>query len=209
METIIAPQEKQTMQAPAKKSSVAFMISLSLFLIVLIGTIGLKLYVYALDHKLESMNTEMIEMENTIAQTKQKNPQVNAYSLWSKAKNSIEAQIQKSEAQRYLARLDIIARAFYRKVAFSGFHFAEGKIDTHAVAFGTTTDAAMNIIELLRNYRGTPSTPDALFDLTPILSFDGEPSRREFSVTFLIKNQALLPLNTTLSGSTNGTGAIQ
>jgi len=113
----------------------------------------MKVYVYALDKKLEKTNAEITEIEATIAQTKQRNPEVNAYSLWDKAKNSIDAQIKKSQAQVYLNQLDTIARAFYGKIAFTGFSFADSKVQTSAVAFSRSSEAAFNIIELLRNYR--------------------------------------------------------
>lgn len=115
---------------------------------------------------------------------------MNAYSLWSKSKDSIESQITRSQAQKFLVQLDSIARAFYRKVSFSGFNYADGKIETNAVAFGSSTDAAINIIELLRNYRGEPKTPDTLFSLEPVLSVNGDATRREFSITFNIKKDA-------------------
>jgi hypothetical protein len=73
-------------------------------------------------------------VEQVIA-TLKSNPDVNAYSLWDKAKNNIEMQVQKSEAQRYLARLDEISRTFFRKISFTGFNYADGKVETNAIAF--------------------------------------------------------------------------
>ena len=135
METLIASQEKESLPIAKKSSSLAFMVALVLFLAVLLGTIGLKVYTFALAGKLDDINAKITEMENTITQTKEKNPAVNAYSLWSKAKDSIDAQIQKSQAQRYLTQLDTIARNFFQKVTFSGFNYSDGKVETSAVAF--------------------------------------------------------------------------
>lgn len=210
METLIASEEKQAPANLKTTSSTAFTVSLVIFLSVLIGTLGLKAYIYVLDTTLDDTNAKITEIENTIIQTKQRNPEVNAYSLWSKAKDSIESQIRKSEAQAYLNQLDSIARSLFRKIAFSGFSFTDGKVETHAVAFGTSGDAAMNIIELLRRYRGEPKDIDPLFDLSPILTLDGDASRREFGVTFTTKN--ILPAMTAgapVTGSGTSTGSVQ
>lgn len=187
METLIDTQEKQAQPLQKPSTNAGFVVSLVLFVIILTGSVGLKLFVLSQESQIEETNKKIEIAEQTIATVKS-NPLVVAFSLYENAKKSIDMEVQRSEAHRYLARLYKMANDSFRKLAFVGFNYSDGVVTTSASAFGNGRDASENVIGFIKNYREeTLKDQDDTYLLDPVLSITGDSIKRDFSISFKVK----------------------
>ncbi len=192
METLIDMQEKQAQPLQKPSTNAGFMVSLVLFIIILAGSIGLKFYVLSQESQIKDMDNLIADTEKTIATVKS-NPLVAAFSLYENAKKSIDMEVQRSEAHRYLARLYKMANDSFRKLAFVGFNYTDGVVTTSASAFGNGRDASENVIGFIKNYREESlKDQDDTYLLDPVLSITGDSIKRDFSISFKVKSPKLV-----------------
>lgn len=140
-----------------------------LLLVVSAGFSGyLKYQTWDYGSKTFDVRQEILEFESKIAALKA-DPTVAAADLLNRNKSSLETDIQRSEAHRYVTELMKLRRDY--DVDFNGFQFSAGKVTTVISARQTSagTDPIDKVVRFIGDFRsGSGSAAVSPFELAEI-----------------------------------------
>ncbi|MDQ1343645.1 MAG: hypothetical protein QG650_365 [Patescibacteria group bacterium] len=173
---------------PSANSKKSFMAIAVLLLAVSAGLSGyLKYQVWSFSDKTAAIRQELAEFETKIGILKA-DPAVAAADLLNRNKASLEQDISRSEAQRYVTALTKLHLDY--DVDFDGFSFSNGKVSTIVSARQTSAgvDPIDKMIRFIGDYRsGSGSAATSPFVLSEVRLVSGDNTSRTFNVEFKIK----------------------
>lgn len=174
--------------APAARSKRSLLPVSILLLAVSAGFAGyLKYQTWSYGDKISEIRHELSEFETQIA-TLKSDPAVAAADLMNRNKPSLESDVTRSEAQRYVTELMKLHRDY--DLDFDGFSFASGKISTIVSARQTSAgvDPIDKAVRFIGDFRsGSGSAATSPFSLGEIRLVSGDDTRRTFSIELKIK----------------------
>ncbi|NCP77000.1 hypothetical protein GW819_02880 [Candidatus Gracilibacteria bacterium] len=182
MKTTESVELEQETEDKKSTPNTFFILSTTLFAIICAVSIFLFFENMSLNASIDANKNEIATYVSSINKIKS-DKKVIAAELVTNNKSSILASIQMSDAQKYIDEVLTISRKY--KLIFSGFSYANGKINTSAVSIPETVlfgdDGVKKVSNLVRDYRtGT----GLLFNLSPVLSISGYEQKRAFSLEF-------------------------
>lgn len=180
-----APEVQENAKAPAKRS---FMTASVLILAVSAGFAGyLKYETWSVSDKISGIRHELSEFETQITALKA-DPAVAAADLLGRNKATLEKDIERSMAQKYVVEFMRLHRDY--DVDFDGFLFSAGKISTIVTARQTSAgvDPVEKVIRLVGDFRsGSGSAATSPLTLSELKLVSGDDTRRTFNAEFKIK----------------------
>lgn len=182
------PSAGDSNPAAGKAKRSFFAVSAALFAVSLVfaGYLRFQIWNYASDT--ESLRREITEFDSKIS-TLRADPVVGAADLMSRNKASLENDIVRSQAQKYVDELMRLHRDY--GVDFDGFNFAAGKVSTVVSASSSMSSAADpvdKIVKFIGDFRSnTGSAATSSLRLGEVRLVTGDTSKRAFNVEFKIK----------------------
>lgn len=154
--------------------------------LVFAGYLRFQIWNYASDT--ENLRREISEFDSKISALRA-DPLVGAADLLNRNKSSLENDIVRSQAQKYVDELMRLHRDY--GVDFSGFSFAGGKISTVVSAQPadqSVADPVDKIVKFIGDFRSnTGSAASSSLKLGEVRLVTGDTSKRAFNVEFKVK----------------------
>ena len=179
------PEVQEKAPAPAKRS---FMTASVIILAVSAGFAGyLKYETWTVSERIAGVRHELSEFETQINALKA-DPAVAAADLLGRNKASLQKDVERSMAQKYVAEFMRLHRDY--DVDFDVFQFNAGKITTIITSRQTSVcvDPVDKVIRLVGDFRsGSGSAATSPFTLGELKLVSGDDTHRTFNADFKIK----------------------